>query len=114
MTALPPRICACGRVVQARVRCECQVERDRARKARHDQNRPSAAARGYDATWRTKRAEYLKQHSHCRFCGVPATVVDHIRPHRGDQFLFWSRSNWQPLCAPCHNSIKQSREARAR
>ena len=26
---------------------------------------------------------------------VKATVVDHIRPHRGDKELFWDKSNWQ-------------------
>jgi hypothetical protein len=26
--------------------------------------------------------------------------------------LFWSRSNWQPLCVRCHSSVKQSRERR--
>jgi hypothetical protein len=24
--------------------------------------------------------------------------------------LFWSRSNWQPLCAICHNRWKQREE----
>ncbi|MEC7815831.1 HNH endonuclease signature motif containing protein [Marinobacter alkaliphilus] len=38
-----------------------------------------------------------------------ATDVDHIIPHRGDLKLFWSRSNWQSLCHPCH-SRKTARE----
>ncbi|MGI6721758.1 MAG: HNH endonuclease [Anaerovoracaceae bacterium] len=25
-------------------------------------------------------------------------------PHRGDQKLFWDRSNWQSLCKSCHDS----------
>jgi len=33
----------------------------------------------------------------------PATVVDHILPHRGDEDLFWDESNWQPLCKRCHD-----------
>jgi len=55
-----------------------------------------------------------------------ATVVDHIIPHRlkealndGDpvsiakaQKLFWSRSNWQPLCKQHHDSTKQRMEKR--
>ena len=41
---------------------------------------------------------------------VPATVVDHIVPHKGDMALFWDKSNWQGLCAHCHNSHKQRRE----
>jgi hypothetical protein len=39
---------------------------------------------------------------------TPATVVDHVRRHAGERDpLFWDVSNWQPLCASCHNSIKQ-------
>ena len=30
-------------------------------------------------------------------------LLDHIIPHRGDQKLFWDRSNWQPLCEHHHN-----------
>jgi hypothetical protein len=36
-----------------------------------------------------------------------ATVVDHIRRHRGDMNLFWDSSNWQPLCKRCHDGEKQ-------
>jgi len=43
---------------------------------------------------------------------TPATVVDHIIPHRGDKKLFWDQSNWQPLCKHCHDSIKAREEAR--
>ncbi|MDE4173662.1 HNH endonuclease [Phaeobacter sp. PT47_59] len=43
-------------------------------------------------------------------CGAPATVVDHIKAHRGDERLFWGRTNWQPLCASCHNRHKQRQE----
>ncbi|RKJ07590.1 HNH endonuclease, partial [Butyricicoccus sp. 1XD8-22] len=32
-----------------------------------------------------------------------ATVVDHIKPHQGDQSLFWNENNWQPLCKRCHD-----------
>jgi 5-methylcytosine-specific restriction endonuclease McrA len=39
-----------------------------------------------------------------------ATVVDHKRPHHGDKALFWDVSNWQALCAPCHNRDKQFME----
>lgn len=39
-----------------------------------------------------------------------ASVVDHIKPHRGDQALFWDRANWQPLCKPHHDRDKQREE----
>ncbi len=70
--------------------------------------RGGADARGYDARWRIARKRYLSQHPLCVECLkenklTPATVVDHIVPHRGDQKLFWDESNWQPLCKDCHD-----------
>lgn len=38
-----------------------------------------------------------------------ATVVDHVRPHRGDAVLFWDRANWAALCKRHHDS-KTARE----
>ena len=63
--------------------------------------------RGYNFRWNRARAVFLSEHPLCRECerqGVltPATVVDHIQPHRGDYALFWDQENWQPLCATCH------------
>ena len=70
--------------------------------------RESAHQRGYDAKWRAARKRYLKRHPLCELCKArgelsPATVVDHIVPHRGDMQLFWDQSNWQPLCKHCHD-----------
>lgn len=114
MPVRAPRICGCGKVVPSGERCACQRKRDAERKARHDAKRPSARQRGYGKAWEAARAGYLAAHPTCQRdgCGAPATVVDHITPHRGDMRLFWRRSNWQALCAPCHNSHKQSLEKR--
>jgi 5-methylcytosine-specific restriction enzyme A len=76
--------------------------------------RGSSAARGYGGKWQRERAAYLQANPVCAEHGkvgrvVPATVVDHIVPHKGDQRLFWSRSNWQPLCKACHDT-KTARE----
>lgn len=73
-----------------------------------DRQRGSAAERGYDAKWRRARKLFLQRHPLCANClsqGVltPATVVDHIVPHRGDRVLFWDENNWQPLCKNCHD-----------
>jgi len=38
---------------------------------------------------------------------VAATVVDHVRPHKGDETLFFDSDNLQSLCAPCHGCNKQ-------
>lgn len=29
-------------------------------------------------------------------------MVDHIRAPKGDQALFWNRSNWQPFARVCN------------
>ena len=73
-----------------------------------DRLRGSAAERGYDAKWRRARKRFLQRHPLCANClsqGVltPATVMDHIVPHRGDHRLFWDEQNWQPLCKACHD-----------
>lgn len=75
----------------------------------------SAAARGYGHAWRKARVGFLASHPLCLMCEqlgriTAASVVDHIKPHKGDQALFWDRSNWQPLCKPCHDGAKQRLE----
>ena len=70
--------------------------------------RENAAQRGYDSRWRSARKRYLVRHPLCALCWkegktVPATVVDHVIPHRGDPRLFWDEGNWQPLCKGCHD-----------
>ncbi|WP_207779294.1 HNH endonuclease signature motif containing protein [Zavarzinia aquatilis] len=89
---------------------------DADRKRDHDQRRESAASRGYGRKWQAARLGFLASHPLCRECGeigrvTPATEVDHIQPHRGDQGLFWDRTNWQPLCKS-HHSAKTAREGR--
>ena len=73
-----------------------------------DRMRGGADARGYNAEWRRARKAFLQKHPLCAECGkegklTPATVVDHIIPHRGDKRLFWDEHNWQPLCKDCHD-----------
>ncbi|MBL4928784.1 HNH endonuclease signature motif containing protein [Fuscibacter oryzae] len=107
-----PRICGCGKAVPPGGRCPCRATADAERKARFDKTRPSARARGYDSDWKSARIDFLKAHPLCR-CGAPATVVDHIKPHKGDNAIFWDRTNWQALCRHHHNSTKQRLERRA-
>ncbi|WP_333822423.1 HNH endonuclease [Pinisolibacter sp.] len=113
MPIAAPRVCGlCGGVHASGIRCSKAIARDKERKARHDEQRPSARERGYDGKWQQARAAFLAKHPKCAKCGEPATVVDHVIPHRGDKRLFWQRSNWQPLCVSCHSSRKQSEERR--
>lgn len=84
--------------------------------ALHPEEVRSAAGRGYGGQWRKARQQFLQRHPLCVECQkegryVKATVVDHIVPHRGDQGLFWDRSNWQPLCKH-HHDVKTMTEDR--
>jgi 5-methylcytosine-specific restriction protein A len=80
-----------------------------------DRRRGSSRERGYTSKWQKARAAYLAQHPLCVFCerdGVltPATVVDHVEPHRDDDEKFWDQDNWQSLCKSHHDSTKQRQE----
>ena len=75
---------------------------------RSQYTRENATERGYDSKWRSARLRFLRENPLCAQCRkrgklVPATVVDHIIPHRGDRKLFWDKNNWQPLCKSCHD-----------
>ena len=77
--------------------------------ALHRGDRASSSKRGYNRQWQKARARYLKAHPLCVQClkeghAVTATVVEHIRPHRGDPVLFRDEKNWQSLCKPCHDN----------
>lgn len=84
-------------------------------KRRYEKNRP----------WRHlyNRAQYkrlrlmrLQTEPLCRYCKEkykrlrPATVCDHIIPHKGDEDLFFSYANTQSLCKPCHDGVKHREE----
>jgi len=69
----------------------------------------------YGRRWRKARRLYLTINPLCVFCQrdgqtTAASVVDHIKPHKGDAHLFWNESNWQGLCQPHHDSTKQRME----
>jgi len=73
----------------------------------YEQQRPSAASRGYGQRWQAYRKAYLArpENQHCRCgCGQKATDVDHIQPVTGpDDPLFWDPTNHQPLAHACHS-----------
>lgn len=71
------------------------------------------------ARWKRLREAQLRAHPLCAFClqigrVTAATVVDHIKPHKGQGGLFFSRDNLQSLCDAepwrCHSRRKQSIE----
>jgi len=80
----------------------------------------SDKAREYRYLYRTKawyalRKRQLLGSPLCNMCNdlglaVAATVVDHTKPHKGDETLFYDPANLQSLCKPCHDGPKQSDE----
>ena len=66
--------------------------------------------------WQKLREQQLRRHPLCAKCQArghvtPATVADHIEPHKGNERLFFQGA-LQSLCASCHSSAKQAEEHR--
>ncbi|MCY7484420.1 HNH endonuclease signature motif containing protein [Paenibacillus alvei] len=107
MPAKPLRPCGkpgCPKLSTERYCKDHRVEQRR----QAEQERGTAAQRGYDHKWRKARLGFLRKHPLCKHCYdagkyTPSYVVDHIIPHKGDKALFWDRNNWQPLCKQCHD-----------
>ena len=81
------------------------------RKKKRDRERGSAAARGYDETWRRTRASYIKAKRVCEWdgCSDPIDEVHHKMPlAEGGARLDWG--NLQGLCRHHHSSITANRE----
>lgn len=80
----------------------------------------TAKARPWKHLYNTKRWHRLRWYQLqgeplCRFCAAlghvtEATVVDHKKPHKGDEELFFDPDNLQSLCKTCHDSTKQRQE----
>ena len=90
-----------------------------------EHRRGTSYQRGYGPRWKQASKLFLKRYplcgmrpnkvapvmSRCREQGMttPARQVDHVRPHRGNQQLFWDRvNNWQSLCGSCGSRKSQS------
>ena len=72
------------------------------------------------ARWRRIRADQLTAYPLCATCEkagriTPATVCDHVDPHRWDEQRFWV-GPFQSLCDTdpwrCHSMVKQREERR--
>src|SRR5262249_60858607 len=64
--------------------------------------------------WARIRRHQLLEQPLCAFCldrGIvePATICDHVEPHRGDVNKFWL-GPFQSLCKRCHDSTKRLAE----
>ena len=62
--------------------------------------------------WQRIRANQLAQYPYCVVCmreghEIKATEVDHVRPHRGDERLFFA-GPFQSMCKAHHSSKTQA------
>jgi 5-methylcytosine-specific restriction protein A len=73
--------------------------------------RLGSSERGYTSKWQKARADFLQRFPRCmtRGCNSVASIVDHAVPHKGNDALFWDRSNWRARCKSCHDA-KTARE----
>lgn len=67
--------------------------------------------------WRINRENFLRNNPLCARCLREgrlsiATVVHHLKPHKGNWSVFIDRTNWESSCKPCHDKIEQSIERR--
>ncbi len=87
-------------------------------KRRHDAKRRATQPwRKWYTTkaWRSIKERRKAADPLCRKCllvgrNTLTTIVDHIKPHRGDRALFFCYENTQGLCKTCHDSDKQQEE----
>jgi 5-methylcytosine-specific restriction enzyme A len=79
--------------------------------------RPTKWDRWYSSDrWARIRRHQLLEHPLCKYCAergivTPATICDHVEPHRGDINRFWC-GPFQSLCEACHRSAKRWVELR--
>lgn len=69
----------------------------------------------YDYKWKKYRLQFLAENPLCWKCKgegaiEPATVVHHIKAHRGNRQLFWDPKNHAPSCKTHHDSVEQAEE----
>lgn len=67
------------------------------------------------AAWLRMRKLKLSEQPLCARCNqlgvtTQATVVNHIKPHKGDVNLFHDYSNIEGVCAPCHDGVIKREE----
>ncbi|MBI1621489.1 HNH endonuclease [Aquamicrobium zhengzhouense] len=88
-----------------------------------ERSRHRDSTQGWRAWYKTARWQKLRWSVlvrdlfTCQMCSraeadTSLLVGDHIKPHRGDETLFWDASNIQCLCKRCHDRHKQRDERR--
>ncbi|NHT77541.1 HNH endonuclease [Rhizobiaceae bacterium CRRU44] len=68
------------------------------------------------ARWKRLRiATFRRALFTCQMCGkiegnTSLLICDHVKPHKGDEDLFFDPDNLQTLCVPCHDGPKKRQE----
>ncbi len=114
MPTAPKRKCGQGDCYEAatyRGRCATHASQH---EATHRQAEIDTKALFNSPRWKQARKIHLQNEPLCRPHRAqgqlhPGTVVDHIKPHRGDLDLFWDTTNWQTVCLSYHG-IKSRHE----
>lgn len=83
--------------------------REKQARREYDQRRGSARERGYTWEWEKAAAQWKQENPLCVECDrqgrlTPSAVVDHVRPHKGDEDWFWNQENWEAICKRCHDT----------
>lgn len=94
-----------------------KAERDKEHDARRSASKPWRNWYSSSA-WQKARLAQLAREPLCERHNaegrvIPATVVNHRKPHRGNWTLFMDPSNHESVCESCHNTIIQREERRA-
>lgn len=97
MPIAPPRLCRCGKVKSGT--CSCR--------SAYDKDRPSANARGYDATWQRFRKWFIAHHPLCADCADAGLIerareVHHVLKLAERPDLRLDQNNCRGLCSTCH------------
>lgn len=83
------------------------VQTASARRAAYDAARQQEHGRWYGHRWRKLRDAYLATHPLCECddpdCRRPAQVVDHRKPHNGNDELLFAWTNLQAMTKACHD-----------
>lgn len=97
----------CPGLVSSGVCSRCGPLRSQVQAA-HDEQRGTAAQRGYGGRWQRLRLAFLSEHplcAHCLAAGVvtSATDVHHLKPRRDGGLDL--ASNLQAVCHACHSRV---------
>jgi 5-methylcytosine-specific restriction protein A len=112
----PRKLCkhpGCNQLVDTSY-CNTHQQLHIEKRKEYDKHRPTYHDWYSNKRWRMLRIHWLKCNPICVMCNkigriTPATIVDHVRPHKGSIDMFYDVSNLQSLCKQCHDS-KTARE----